>query len=195
MFSRCLGLAIVTAALCLGAPAAHAQSAPVSYWIPGWPLGFGGGMATSQSADTWRNFPGFSAGDASGFSTTRYNFSNGWFVGSERGTGLNGLGYGLAAFGTGGLLSTEGVQFGYNFKGAGGLPITLYGGLDTLKLNGGIGNPFMDTNANTASGYSAHAGVEFRPTSNLSLSLGASFTQQPDANSLLPGASPFAPRH
>jgi hypothetical protein len=38
--------------------------------------------------------------------------------------------------------------------------------------------------------------VEFRPTSNLSLSLGASFTQQGTDNSavVLPGASPFGVR-
>ena len=50
------------------------------------------------------------------------------------------------------------------------------------------------TVSGTLPGYSAHAGVEFKPTSNLSLSLGVGFTQQPgDINSLaLPGASPLA---
>jgi opacity protein-like surface antigen len=45
----------------------------------------------------------------------------------------------------------------------------------------------------TTPGYGVHAGVEFRPTSNLSLSVGASFAQQPQdtgINSLV--ASPFA---
>src|SRR5258708_3389311 len=47
-------------------------------------------------------------------------------------------------------------------------------------------------------GYGVHAGVEFRPTSNLSLSLGVGYTQQPAGydtgiNSLAPpGASSFA---
>ena len=43
-------------------------------------------------------------------------------------------------------------------------------------------------------GYSANVGVEFRPTSNLSLSLGLGYTQLDggDINSLaIPGASPF----
>jgi opacity protein-like surface antigen len=50
----------------------------------------------------------------------------------------------------------------------------------------------------TLPGYSAHAGVEFQPTPNVSLSLGFGYTQQSgridgDINSLsLPGASPFA---
>ena len=47
--------------------------------------------------------------------------------------------------------------------------------------------------------FSANAGIEFRPTSNVTLSLGASFTQHSsgavdsDINSpLLPGQSPLA---
>jgi opacity protein-like surface antigen len=48
----------------------------------------------------------------------------------------------------------------------------------------------------TLPGYSAHAGVEFQPAPNVSLSLGFGYTQQSgridsDINSL-PGASPFA---
>ena len=94
----------------------------------------------------------------------------------------------------------QGVQFGYNFKNAGGLPLTVYAGFDTLKYNSGIGNPFspFDTVSGTLPGYSAHAGVEFQPTPNVSLSLGFGYVQQSgridsDINSLsLPGASPFA---
>jgi hypothetical protein len=50
----------------------------------------------------------------------------------------------------------------------------------------------------TLPGYSAHAGVEFQPAPNVSLSLGVGYTQQSqridsDINSpLLPGAAPFA---
>jgi opacity protein-like surface antigen len=91
------------------------------------------------------------------------------------------------------------VQFGYNFKNS-GLPVTVYAGFDTLKYNTGIGGPFapFDSQSGTLPGYSAHAGVEIKPTSNLSLSLGFGYTQQPqridsDINSLaLPGASPLA---
>ncbi len=43
MFAGRLGLVFVVAALCLGVRTAHAQSAPVTYWTPGW-LGFGGNL-------------------------------------------------------------------------------------------------------------------------------------------------------
>jgi opacity protein-like surface antigen len=204
IFSSRLGLAFVLAALCLGGRTAHAQAAPVTYWIPSWPVGFGGNVTVGQSSNTYGNFPSFDGSDArsGGFSYMRYNFPNGWFVGNERG----GMGLSLsginqdAAFGNFGSLYTEGVQFGYNFKNASGLPVTVYAGFDTLKYNTGIGSPFapFDSTSGTLPVYSAHAGVEFQPTSNVSLSLGFGYTQQSgridsDINSLaLPGASPFA---
>ena len=114
------------------------------------------------------------AGGAGGFSSTRYNFSNGWFVGNERGAmGLSGINQ-AGAFGS---LQTEGVQYGYNFKNA---PVSVYAGFDTLKYNSGIGGAFspFDLTSSTAPGYGVHAGVEIKPTSNLSLSLGFGYTQQ-----------------
>jgi opacity protein-like surface antigen len=202
IFSSRLGLALVVAALCLGGRTAHAQAAPVNYWTPGWPIGFGGNLAAGQSSNTYGNFPGFDGSDArgGGFSSMRYNFPNGWFVGSEgggMGFRMNGLNQ-AGAFGS--SLYYEGVQFGYNFKNAHGLPLTVYAGFDTLKYNTGIGSPFapFDTVSGTLPGYGAHAGVEFQPAPNLSLSLGFGYTQQSgridsDINSLsLPGASPFA---
>ena len=158
-------------------------------------MGFGGNVS-SQSLDSYGNFPSFDGSDARGgrFSATRYNFPNGWFVGNEGGgLGLNGL----SQDGAFGGLRYEGVQFGYNFQNS---PIIVYGGVDTLKYNPGIGAAFspFDPTSSTVPGYSAHAGIEFRPTSNLSLSVGASFSQQSnrvdsDINSpLLPGASPLA---
>ncbi|MGB6398614.1 MAG: hypothetical protein WBF73_23460 [Bradyrhizobium sp.] len=90
------------------------------------------------------------------------------------------------------------MQFGYNFKDAGGLPLTVYAGFDTLNYKSGIGGPFapFDTNSGTLPGYSAHAGVEFQATPNVSLSLGFGYTQQPgciDSDMrALPGASPLA---
>jgi opacity protein-like surface antigen len=104
-----------------------------------------------------------------------------------------------AAFGNFGSLYTEGVQFGYSFKNS-GLPFTVYGGFDTLKYRSGIGGPFapLDSTSATLPGYSAHAGVEFQPAPNLSLSLGVGYTQQSqridsDINSSsLPGVAPFA---
>jgi opacity protein-like surface antigen len=199
IFSSRLGLALVLAALCLGGRTAHAQAAPVNYWIPGWPVGFGGNLTVGQGSNSYGNFPSFDGSDArGGFSSMRYNFPNGWFVGGEGGgmglsmSGINRDG----AFGNLGSLYYQGVQFGYNFQNA---PLTIYAGFDTLKYNSGIGNPFapFDTVSGTLPGYSAHAGVEFQPAPNVSLSLGFGYTQQSgridsDINSLLlPGASPF----
>jgi opacity protein-like surface antigen len=200
IFSSRLGLALVLAALCLGGRTAHAQAAPVNYWIPGWPAGFGGNPTVGQGSNTYGNFPSFDGSDArgGGFSSMRYNFPNGWFVGGEgggMGLSMNGINRD-GAFGNLGSLYYQGMQFGYNFQNA---PLTIYAGFDTLKYNSGIGNPFapFDTVSGTLPGYSAHAGVEFQPAPNVSLSLGFGYTQQSgridsDINSLLlPGASPF----
>jgi opacity protein-like surface antigen len=199
IFSSRLGLALVLAALCLGGRTAHAQAAPVNYWIPGWPAGFGGNLTVGQGSNTYGNFPSFDGSDArGGFSSMRYNFPNGWFVGGEgggMGLSMNGINRD-GAFGNLGSLYYQGMQFGYNFQNA---PLTIYAGFDTLKYNSGIGNPFapFDTVSGTLPGYSAHAGVEFQPAPNVSLSLGFGYTQQSgridsDINSLLlPGASPF----
>ena len=200
VLSSRLGLAFVLVALCLGGQAAHAQTAPLTYWTPGWPLGFGDNLAAGEGANTYGNFPSFdgSDGQGGGFSYMRYHFPSGWFVGSERGgMGFSGIGRD-AAFGNFGSLYTEGVQFGYSFKNS-GLPLTVYGGFDTLKYNSGSGGPFapLDSMSGTLPGYSAHAGVEFQPAPNVSLSLGFGYTQQSgridtDINSLsMPGASPF----
>ncbi len=182
MVSRGLGFAfaVVAASLCLGAQA-NAQSVP--YWTS--TTGFGSGLTSDPNASPFGNF------------SSRYNFENGWFIGSERGN----LGFGPSSFspagGWGGAssFSYQGSQAGYNFKSA---PVSIYAGLDTLKYNGPmLGSPFnaLDSSSgNVPGGYRVNAGIEFRPTSNLSLSFGASFAQQPsDMNSaLLPGASPLA---
>jgi len=177
IFSTRLGLAVVLAALCLGGRTAHAQAAPVTYWIPGWPLGFGGNPI-GQSSNTYGNFPSF---DARG-GDTRYNFPNGWFVGGEgggMGLSMNGINQD-GAFGNIGSLYYQGVQYGYNFEIARGLPLTVYAGFDTLKYNTGFGAPIapFDTMSGTLPGYGAHAGIEFKPTPNVSLSLGFGYTQQ-----------------
>ncbi len=201
IFSGRLTVALLLAALGAGGRTAHAQAAPVTYWIPGWPMGFAGNPAAGQGSNTYGNFPSFDGTGArgGGFSNMRYHSPNGWFVGSEgggMGLGLNGINQD-AAFGRSSLYY-EGVQFGYRFQNA-GLPVTVYAGFDTLKYSTGIG-PFapFDAVSGTLPGYSAHAGVEFQPTSNLSLSLGFGYTQQSgridgDINSQsLPGASPLA---
>ncbi|WP_309178249.1 hypothetical protein [Bradyrhizobium sp. Ash2021] len=173
----------------------------MTYWLPGWPIGFGGDPSVDPGANTYGNFPSFDGSGARGgrFSYMRYNFPNGWFVGGEGGgTGLSMNG--ISQYGTfGRSLYYEGVQFGYNFQNVAGSPLTVYAGFDTLKYNSGIGGPFapFDSTSTTLPGYSAHAGVEFQPASNVSLSLGFGYTQQSghldsDINSLaLPGATPF----
>jgi opacity protein-like surface antigen len=175
IFAVRLGIAFVVAAFCLGGRPAHAQSAAVTYWTPGW-LGFGGNLNAGQGANTDGSFPGFGGSDAGGFSSTRYNFPNGWFIGNERG----GMGLSMSGINQAGAFGSpysEGVQFGYNFKNA---PVTVYAGFDTLKYNSGLGSAFspFDSTSSTVPGYGAHAGVEFKPTSNLSLSLGFGYTQQ-----------------
>ena len=197
VFVKRSGLALVLAALCLGGRTAGAQTADVTY--SSWPLGFHSNLTVGQSANIYGSFAGSDA--RGGFSYMRANFPNGWFVGG----GASGLGFGMnginqaSAFGT--SFHTEGVQVGYNFQNLGGLPVTVYAGFDTLKYNTGIGSPFapFDATSGTLPGYRAHAGVEFSPAPNLSLSLGVGYTQQPrvdsDLNSLvLPGASPFGRR-
>lgn len=157
----------------------------MTYWTPGWPLGFGGDL-TAQGANAYGNFPSFDAGGArGGYSVTRYDLPNGWFVGRETGgVGLNLSGISQdGAFGTFRSPYYQGMQFGYNFQS--GLPLRVYAGFDTLKYDGGkfdtgIGGPLapFDTTSGTARGYRAHAGVEFQPAPNLSLSVGVGFTQQ-----------------
>jgi hypothetical protein len=198
VFVKRSGLALVLAALCLGGRPAGAQTVTYSSW----PIGFYSNLTVGQSSNTYGSFAGFDGSDARGFSTTRYSFPNGWFVGG----GTSGLGFGIngvnqaSAFGT--TLHYEGVQAGYNFQSLGGLPLTVYAGFDTLKYNTGIGSAFapFDTTSGTLPGYRAHAGVEFQAAPNLSLSLGVGYTQAParldsDLNSLaLPGAAPFGRR-
>ena len=41
---------------------------PLTYWTPGWPLGFSG----DSVADAYGNFPSFDTRDSRGFGATRY---------------------------------------------------------------------------------------------------------------------------
>ncbi len=199
--------ALALATFCCGAPAAHAQNNPVPYWTTAWPAGFGSAFVAGQSSNSYMSLSGLSlsgtnrsaldgSGAASSFSS-RFDLPSGWFVGSERGgMALNGL-----TGGWGGLppVAYEGTQVGYNFANA-DVPTSIYAGFGTLKYNSAFASPlpgFDSNSANSAQGYSAHVGVEFRPTSNLSLSFGASFAQQPQYDSgisslVAPVASPFA---
>lgn len=184
------------AALCLAGRTAGAQTADVTY--SSWPIGFYSNLTVGQSSNTYGSFAGFDGrGAGSGFSTMRTNLPNGWFVGG--GAGAMGFGMtGINQAGTfGSSLYTEGAQVGYKFQNA---PLAVYAGFETLKYNTGMGSPFapFDAKSGTLPGYRAHAGVEYRPTSNLSLSLGIGYTQAPSQNDIdalvLPGASPFGRR-
>jgi hypothetical protein len=189
---------LVVAALCLAGRTACAQTAAVTY--SSWPIGFYSNLTVGQGSNIYGSFAGFDGSDArGGFSTLRYSFPNGWFVGG----GTGGMGFGMnginqaSAFGS--SLYTEGVQLGYKFQNA---PLTVYAGFDTLKYNTGIGSPFapFDTTSGTLPGYRANVGVEFQAAPNLSLSLGVGYTQAParldsELNSLvLPGAAAFGRR-
>jgi hypothetical protein len=155
--------------------------------------------AAGESADSYGTFPSFDFRDlGNGSAYARYNFSNGFFVGSQRNSmGLSN--FSQSALGGFGSVYSEGVQFGYNLKNGGGPPVSFFAGFDTLKYNTGIGSsafaPF-DTKSGTLPLSSAYAGVEFQATSNISLSLGVGYVQQSgrldsEINSL-PGASSFS---
>jgi hypothetical protein len=189
-FSLALGVAVA----CVSVSAAQAQVAPVRYWIPGGLFGFGGAAADGQSAPTYGDVPSFDADlRRSGFLFNSYSVPTSSFAG---GLGWNGIA-GAGALGNFSSLSVEGTQFGYAFKGAGGLPVTLFGGVDTLKYNPDVFGALTSSGTSSAAGYTAHAGVEIRPTSNLSLSFSAGYAQPGERvdsdirSSLLPGESPM----
>ncbi len=185
-----LALVIVLAALCLdGRTAVHAQAAPVQYWMPSSWFGFGGSSTYGL--------------DGSGAQGSLANRPDGWFIaGTRNDLGMSGFNR-AAAFGNFGSLSTEGMQFGYALKNT---PLSIFAGFDTLKYDtgGGAGSSafsaFDSRSAAVPGAFSANAGIEYRPTSNLSLSLGVGVTQfqtqglvDSDINSpLLPGQTPLA---
>lgn len=159
--------------------------------MPGGPFGFGG--TSGQASDSYSNFPSFNAGDEDG----SYGLRPGLFVGSQRGNvGLSGLSQPAQA-GNFSALSYDSTQFGYNTKTAGGMPVTFFAGFDTLKYGNGLGSSLAPLTSSTTPGYGGFAGVEFKPTSNLSLSFGVGYSQQQSGkmdsdinSSMLPGESP-----
>lgn len=193
MFSlaKSCGLATLFVVLCFGCAPVRAQVAPLQYWIPGGPFGLSGGAG--QGSDTYGSFSSFNAGDAA----WRTSYANGFFVGSERGN------FGLSGFNQAGsatnfsALSYDSTQFGYNTKSAGGLPVTFFAGFETLKYGSGIGSSLAPLTSSAAPGYGGFAGIEFKPTFNLSLSFGAGVIQQDSGrmdsdirSNMLPGESP-----
>ena len=192
MFIGRLALALVLVAVSLGARTAAAQSAPVTYWVPGF-MGLSNGSAAGL--DSYGNFPSFDGSGTkdSGFFSRSYSFSSNWANLSGAGLNLQGI----DPYGSFGSLRTEGSQFGYKFKSG----VALYGGFDTLKYDRGGSNAFaaFDSNAASLPVYSMHGGVEFQPAPNVSLSLGFSYTgQQSDRldssinSQALPGETPAA---
>src|SRR6478736_5368788 len=105
MFAGCRRLATLFALLCLGGAPAHAQVAPLRYFVPGGPFGFGNG--DGRSSDAYGNAQGSGAG---------------FFVGSQRGnfdwSGLSQTGL-VSNFSA---LSYDSSKFGYATKTSGGLP-------------------------------------------------------------------------
>ena len=180
-FKRRLMRAITVAMLCLAVQAAQAQVAPVQYWLPGGPFGFGG---SAGGATTYGNFPGFDAPARDG--DWRDNFRTGLFVSGQAGSvGLNGLGVGLGIGQAGaasafGALTWQSTLTGYNFKGAGNLPVSVYAGFDSLNYRPGLGSPLapFSTDASIAAGYRARAGIAFQPAASVTLSFEAGFAQQ-----------------
>jgi opacity protein-like surface antigen len=167
MSSRISGSLFVVAALCLGAPNAHAQVAAVPYSQANWPLGFGGDLG--QGASAYGDFTGLDGKEGR---------PTGWFIGGQRSElslGLGGMSQ-MSAFGSLSSLQSEGMRFGYNFQNS---PLSVYGGFNALKYDTGLASQFAPSGAfsGTSTGYSMQAGVEYRPAPNLSLSLGASLIQ------------------
>ena len=170
--------AVIVAALCLAGHAAHAQVAPVQYWLPSGLFGLGGNWSAAGSTTTYGNFPGFDA--RAGDGDWRDNFPTGMFVSGQSGSvGLNGLGRAGAVSSFGGLTYDSAVT-GYAFKGAGNLPVTVYTGFDALNYKPGLGSPLAPfaSDASVAAGYTARAGIAFQPTANVTLSFEAGITQQ-----------------
>jgi hypothetical protein len=200
IFAGRLGFALVAAGCGLGAQGAHSQTAPLTYWVPGWPAGFGGDPGAAQSLDSYGNFPGFDAGGTreSGFFSRSYGFSNNWSAFNGMGLGMQGIGMqGIGQYGSLGSFTTEGTQFGYKFKSG----VSFYGGFDTLKYDRGGSSAFaaFDSKSSALPVTRTQAGIEFQPAPNVSLSLGFSYTQQDsgrvdsDINSqALPGETPAA---
>ena len=195
-FSAQCKIALALAVLGLGGHAAQAQVAPVQYWIPGG-LFFGSGSTDGGSAATYGDVPGFDAADtnaaalqseATAFRAARWPAVLGGTGSPERAR---------SAISAHCLMRAPSSAI--NFKGAGGVPVTFFAGVETLNYNPDVFSALTSMSpTSTASGaYRVNAGVEFRPTSNLSLSVSAGFAQPAERvdsdirSTLLPGETPM----
>lgn len=154
----------LAAVLTLATSAAQAQVAPIRYWIPGGPFGLGGDTTTQY----WDNAPD-EDGFRKGFSFSSYSIPANSFN----------VPFSAGAFTVGSGLSSDGAQYGYSFKGIGDTPVTLFGGVSSLRTTPdvftSIVTPGLQPSGTLAT--SVNAGVEFKPTSNVTLSLSGSFVQ------------------
>jgi len=157
------GLALA-AALYLMVPAAQAQVAPIRYWIPGGPFGLGGETTTQY----WGSTPD-EDGFRKGFSFSSFSVPVNSFTG----------GFGASAFTGGSGLSSDGAQYAYSFKSLGDTPVTFFGGVSSLRTTPDVFTSLVTPGFERSStlATSINAGIEFKPTSNISLSLSAGFVQ------------------
>lgn len=157
------GLALA-AVLFLTAPAAQAQVAPIRYWIPGGPFGFGGDTTTQH----WGSAPD-EDGFRKGFSFSSYSIPVNSFTG----------GFAASAFTGGSGLSSDGAQYAYSFKSIGDTPVTFFGGVSSLRTTPDVFTSLVTPGFERSStlATSINAGIEFKPTSNISLSLSAGYVQ------------------
>jgi hypothetical protein len=88
-------------------------------------------------------------------------------------------GLGANAFAGGSGLSSDGAQYAYSFKSLGDTPVTFFGGVSSLRTTPDVFtslvSPGLERSNTLATGF--NAGVEFKPTSNISLSLSAGYVQ------------------
>jgi opacity protein-like surface antigen len=168
MNNRTLGFA---AALLLSSTAAQAQVAPVPYYLSGGPFGFGGTVETQS----WGSAPDEN-GFRKGFAVTSFEIPLNSFASS---LAPNNPWSNIGAFGGSSSLAVNGAQYGYSFKGLGDTPVTLFGSVSSLRTTPDVFNslitPGFDNGRSLATSVSA--GIEFKPTSNISLSLSAGVTQ------------------
>lgn len=152
------------AVLSFAASAAQAQVAPIRYWIPGGPFGFGGDTTTQY----WGSAPD-EDGFRKGFSFSSYSLPANSFN----------VPFSAGAFTVGSGLSSDGAQYGYSFKSIGDTPVTLFGGVSSLRTTPDVFTSLVTPGFERSStlATSINAGVEFKPTSNISLSLSAGFVQ------------------
>jgi hypothetical protein len=165
-FAVLFGLAV--AALMLPVSPVRAQVAPFQYAIPGGAVGFGGNAETQYFGEA-PDEDGFRKGFSFRSSSTPVSaFGSGFALGGAGAPGLNLTG-----------LTADGAQYGYSFKGVGDTPVTLFGSVNTLRSNPDVFTSLVTPGFATSNtlATSVQAGVEFKPTSNLSLSLSAGFTQ------------------